>query len=248
LTDGNTGAVLTVDRGNSTLDCMVWGGTPRRARLDPDDEEGLRRFLGADCPARAVGLTVVEGGLQQVRTVLEACGVRLLVAGSDLQVPLRVDYEAPEALGIDRLVGALAAHLLHGRGVVVDLGTAVTVNLVRDGAFLGGAIAPGLTALAKGLEVSAPALPRVDLSAEVRLPAVASADAVNAGVLVGFQGLVNGLVKAVASAAGLAAAPHLLTGGQARRYLDSCEFGGDLGFEHVPDLVHQGLRWLATEG
>ena len=162
---------------------------------------------------------------------------------------MRLFSEAPETLGIDRLVGALAAHRRHARGVVVDLGTAVTVNLVRDGVFLGGAIAPGLAAMARGLAASAPALPMADLSAEVRLPAESSADAVNAGVLVGFLGLVTGLVTAVASAAGLADAPHLLTGGQASRYLDGLQLDNQerrCCFEHVPDLVHQGLRWLAT--
>jgi pantothenate kinase type III len=247
LSDPKTGAILTLDRGNSTLDCMVWGETARRTRLEPGDEAGLRRFLGGRCPPRAVGLTVVEGGLAPAQAVLEELGTQLRLAGADLEVPLRVIYQDPETLGIDRLVGALAAHLRYGRGVVVDLGTAVTVNLVRDGVFLGGAIAPGPTAMAQGLAASAPALPKVDLAAEVRLPAESSADAVNAGVLVGFCGLVEGLVTAVASAGGLGDAPHLLTGGQAGLYLETSGPGRGLHWEYVPDLVHQGLRWLATE-
>jgi pantothenate kinase type III len=90
----------------------------------------------------------------------------------------------------------------------------------------------------------------VDLCAEVRLPAASSADAVNAGVLVGFAGLLESLAAAVAAAAGLADAPHLLTGGHAGLYLDRARLDSGLGrldFEHVPDLVHQGLRWLATK-
>jgi type III pantothenate kinase len=261
LTDDSTGPVLTLDRGNSTLDCMVWGERPRRTRLDPQDMDGLRRFLGADRPLRVVGVTVVEGGLEPVRETLQEYGARLLLAGPELPVPLRVAYPDPGTLGADRLVGALAAHVRHGAAVVVDCGTALTVNLVQDGAFLGGAIAPGPTAMARGLAAGAPALPVVDLSAEVRLPATSSADAVNAGVRLGFCALLDGLVAAVAAAGNLTAAPHLLTGGQAQLYLDSCrEAGqkagphvggegeaGNLDFEHVPDLVHQGLRWLATD-
>jgi type III pantothenate kinase len=196
-----------------------------------------------------VGLTVVEGGLDPARTVLTELGIPLAQVGADVQVPLRVVYKDPSTLGLDRLVGALAAQRRHGRGVVVDLGTAVTVSLVRDGVFLGGAIAPGPVAMARGLAASAPALPRVDLAAAIRLPAESSADAVNAGVLVGFRGLVEGLVHAVAAAADLSDAPHLLTGGQAGLYLDLAPSGPEGGlFEHVPDLVHQGLRWLASEG
>ncbi len=229
---------------------MVWGRVPRRARLDPQDTEGLLRFLGAECPERVVGVTVVEGALEPARQALREQGAQLQLAGRDLPVPLRVQYDDPGSLGTDRLVGALAAHVRYGSAVVVDSGTALTVNLVRDGVFLGGAIAPGPGAMARGLAQSAPALPVVDLAAEVRLPAASSMDAVNAGVLVGFVGLLEGLATAVASAAGLADAPHLLTGGQAGIYLDSPVLDGGgrrLDFEHVPDLVHQGLRWLGTK-
>lgn len=250
MSDGSTAAVLTLDRGNSTLDLMVWDRNPRRARLDPRDEAGLRRFLEQGCPARAVGLTVVDGGLEPVRAVLQERGAELLLVGADLEVPLQVVYEVPGTLGLDRLVAALAAHVRYGRGVVVDLGTAVSVSLVQDGVFLGGAIAPGPAALAHGLAASAPALPRVDLAAPIRLPAESSADAVNAGVQVGFVGLVQGLVTAVAAAAGLSAAPHLLTGGQAEFYLaaaGTAKLAAWRCCEHVPDLIHQGLRWLAGQ-
>jgi len=248
LRSSNEEAVLTLDRGNSSLDCMVWGGNSRRLRLEPGDDAGLRRFLGSHCPARAVGLSVVQGGLEHARGLLQEHGVELLVVGLDLAVPLRVAYESRETLGIDRLVGGFAAHLRHDRCVVVDIGTAVTVNLVQDGVFLGGAIAPGPIALARGLAASAPALPLVDLAGEVRLPAVSSQDAVNAGVRIGFPGLVTALVTTVASVAGLADAPHLLTGGHARLYLDSPGRSAEPSFEHVPDLIHQGLRWLANRG
>lgn len=244
------GAVLTLDRGNSTLDCMVWGETPsstRRAWLEPWDTAGLQRFLAGGCPPRAVGLTVVAGGLDPAQVVLGDLGCPLAQVGRELEVPLQVVYQDPRTLGADRLVAALAAHVEHGRGVVVDLGTAVTVSLVRDGVFLGGAIAPGPVAMARGLHASAPALPRVDLAAAIRLPAESSADAVNAGVVVGFCSLVDGLVRAVAAAADLESAPHLLTGGQAGLYLEaSGPQGGGLPFVHVPDLIHRGLRWLAS--
>ena len=81
---------------------MVWGLVPRRARLDPQDIEGLWRFLDADRPRRVVGVTVVEGGLEPARQALLERGARLCLAGPDLPVPLQVRYDDPETLGMDR--------------------------------------------------------------------------------------------------------------------------------------------------
>ncbi len=241
MSERRAGPVLTLDRGNSTLDCMLWdtAGT-RRERLDPEDVAALRDFLGSVRPARAGGLSVVAGRLDPARAMLADLGVPLLQAGDELPVPLRVQYADPTTLGVDRLVGAWAASVRHGTAVVVDCGTAVTVNLVRDETFLGGAIAPGADAMARALAIGAPALPTVDLDAAVALPANSAPDAVNAGVQVGFCSMVDGLVERLAVAAGMADAPRLVTGGAAGIYL---RHGRD-DLLHVPDLIHEGLRCL----
>src|SRR5688572_20467040 len=70
-------------------------------------------------------------------------------------VPLAIDIEEPSRVGIDRLLAALAANRLRGRGraaIVADLGTAITVDLLTaDGAFAGGAILPGIAMSARAL-------------------------------------------------------------------------------------------------
>ena len=139
------------------------------------------------------------------------------------------------------VVGACAAHHLYGDAVVVDCGTAVTVNLVTaDGRFLGGAIAPGARTMARGLRDAAPALPLADVEVDLDLPATDPAAAVAAGVQLGFVGAVERLCAELVGAAGLAAPTHVATGGLAGVLLRHarCEF------RHHDDLVHQGLRWL----
>lgn len=235
--------LLTIDRGNSTLDCALHGaGEPRRVRLAPDDLQGLVGFLAGSRPAAAVGLSTVPSGLDGVRRVLAGMGVRLLEAGRDLPCPLPTAYADPAALGVDRWVAGVAAHRLHRAGLFVDCGTALTVNaLGAGGEFLGGAIAPGLGTMAAGLQARAPALPRADPSRSLRLPATDPSGAVDAGVTLGFCGAVERLVAEVEAAAGVTGTPRLLTGGDAEAYLRH----GRLAFQHVPDLVHQGLRCLA---
>lgn len=67
------------------------------------------------------------------------------------QIPIKRNVDAPEQVGIDRLLAACAAVQRYGNApmLVVDAGTAITVDVVRDGTFCGGAILPGLTALSE---------------------------------------------------------------------------------------------------
>jgi type III pantothenate kinase len=127
---------------------------------------------------------------------------------------------------------------------VVDCGTAITVDAVTAaGRFLGGSIAPGVRAMARGLAACAPRLPAVGLDAPLRPLASSTEEAVRSGLAHAFCGAVERLVAEVCSCAGLERAPLLLTGGDAELYLRH----GRLEFRHVPDLVHRGLRHLWAE-
>ncbi|MGE3172959.1 MAG: type III pantothenate kinase [Planctomycetota bacterium] len=240
--------LLTLDRGNSTLDAMLHGDPPLRRRLAAggDDHAAaaqLTALLGAIRPARCVAVSVVPGGLDGAERALAGLGVSVLRVGRELRCPLPLDYDTPETLGADRWLGALAAHRSYGRAVVVDCGTATTVNLVEDdGAFRGGAIAPGLDAILAGMSRVTPNLPAADPDGAWAMPPRSSAQAVHAGAVLAFCGAVERLV---ADTLRVARGPCavVLTGGRAEVYLRH----GRLRPRHEPDLVHQGLRRLAEE-
>ena len=80
------------------------------------------------------------------------CDVRItLLTAGDL--PLKIDSERPDMVGIDRLLGAVAVNAMrpaHRPAVVIYFGTAITVDLVSpEGTFQGGAILPGIGMLAR---------------------------------------------------------------------------------------------------
>ncbi|MCY2965523.1 MAG: type III pantothenate kinase, partial [Planctomycetota bacterium] len=110
---------------------------------------------------------------------------------SHAQVELRVDVETPERVGIDRLLGAVAANRLRTAGqgaIVVDSGTATTVNLITPlGEFAGGAILPGLSLCGLALNHYTAMLPHVPASelVEGEIPPVGKNtwDAIRSGVL-----------------------------------------------------------------
>jgi type III pantothenate kinase len=232
--------LLTLDRGNTTLDAMWHGVSPARRRLDPEDGAAVQAFLAHCLPDQVVGLTVVAGGLDRIEDLLAAKGSRMLRAGRDLPCPLILAYSRPEDLGVDRWVGALAAWRLFGASLVVDCGTAVTLNLVDgEGVFRGGAIAPGAKAMVRGLAAAAPGLPLAALEPEFNLPATDTVESVGGGVQVGFRAMVDGLIDAVLPAAN-PATTIVVTGGWASLYLRGTRRSCRL----VPDLIHQGLRCL----
>lgn len=237
-----TADLLTVDCGNSTIDCLRHGdGARLRLAAAAPDLAVLARFLGALSLRRCAAVSVVPHALPAIAGTLRAAGVHVKRADAELPCPLPLAYDTPATLGADRWVGALAAHRRHGRAVVVDCGSATTVNLVdADGTFRGGPIAPGLAAFAAGLAAVTPALPVPDFDAVPVMPPRTSQAAVDTGVLLGWCGLVERLVAAALHASS-GPARVVLTGGQAARLLAHTRLVAD----HEPDLVHRGLALLA---
>jgi len=120
-----------------------------------------------------------------------------LVVTSGIKTGLTLAYDNPREIGADRIVNAAAAYRLFGGPlIIVDFGTATTFCAVtKDGRYLGGAIAPGLKISAEALYQRAAKLPRVEL---VRPSGVIGGDTVSAmqaGILFGYAGLVDGIVE-----------------------------------------------------
>lgn len=142
-----------------------------------------------------------------------------LLAAGDL--PLTVSLPRPDMVGIDRLLGALAANQLREPSVpavVVDLGTAITVDVVSShGAFLGGAILPGIGMSARAMHEFTDLLPLLDMQSLADPPSALGTNTVEAmtsGIYWGAIGSVRYLIERIARDL-----PHppqvILTGGAA---------------------------------
>jgi type III pantothenate kinase len=83
-------------------------------------------------------------------------------------LPIQLNVDEPDKVGIDRLLGAVAAKSMVPRGtpaITVDIGTAVTVNLVdAEGVFQGGAIFPGPALMSRSLHEYTASLPLIDVA------------------------------------------------------------------------------------
>ena len=134
------------------------------------------------------------------RLIDERVGVApwILDAGS-LEGVLDIRIDRPSEAGADRLANALAARIEHGGpAIVIDLGTSTNFDLVdADGAYIGGAIAPGLGLSLEALVGRASKLPRIELR---RPPSAIGANTIHAmqsGTVLGYIGLVSGLLTAL---------------------------------------------------
>ncbi len=164
-----------------------------------------------------------------------------MVVTHELKTGITIRYDNPKEIGADRIVNAAAAYQLYGGPVIiVDFGTATTFCAVTgNGEYLGGAICPGMKISAEALFQRASKLPRVELIKPVKVIGSDTVSAMQAGIIFGYAGLVDGIVarmkKELSSLSKVVA-----TGGLAE--LIAPETGS---IEEVrPQLTLEGLRLL----
>lgn len=132
------------------------------------------------------------------------CRVQPLVITSSMATERKLPVHLPEnstrELGTDLLCNAVAAWKLldHHANIVVDFGTALTLTVTSSsGEILGGTISPGLGTAVKALATNAAQLPFVPLEAPSNVIGATTKSAIQAGIVLGYKGLVESLVAQV---------------------------------------------------
>ncbi len=141
----------------------------------------------------------------------------IMVASNIRLAGVTLDYNKQE-LGSDRIVNAVAAYRLYGGPVItVDFGSATTFGAVdADGVFLGGLIAPGIKSSTESLVNTAAKLPRIELVAPKGVIGKNTVENMQAGIIYGFTGLVEYIVKRMKREPGFADAKVIATGGMSQ--------------------------------
>ena len=251
---GNTNVTLGLVEGGALI-ATRRAGTPRTTTTD-EMELLLVGLVGLDGRSLdAVTAVAVASVVPALTTMAERVaarrGIGVLVATAGT-VPLAIRVERPGEVGPDRLVNALAAQRLYGTpAVVVDLGTATTFDCVGpDGAYVGGAIAPGLELGLEALAARTARLPRIELRTPDRAIGRDTVSAMQSGAILGYQALATGLLARMraelAEQAGVApeAVHTILTGGlSAAPWALAIEGVGVID----PDLTLKGLAILHAE-
>jgi type III pantothenate kinase len=119
-----------------------------------------------------------------------------MVVTHELKTGIRIRTDNPKEVGADRIVNASAAYKRYGGPlIIVDFGTATTFcAITKKGEYLGGAICPGMKISAEALFQRASKLPRVELVKPAKVIGSDTISAMQAGILYGYAGLVDGIV------------------------------------------------------
>ena len=198
---GNTNVTLGLVHGETI---MAARRAATRAASTPDEFEvlidNLLRLDGASLTdVTGISLASVVPALTSVTSVIaERRGVQLMIAGSaNMPMPIRV--QRPTEVGADRLVNAVAVARLYGTpAIVVDFGTATTFDCVsRDGAYVGGAITPGLELGLEALASRTARLPRIELTEPEKAIGTDTVSAMQSGVVLGYRALTLGLLDSI---------------------------------------------------
>lgn len=223
--------LLAVDIGNTQTHiglfddselCESW----RLATAAAATADQLAHTVSGLCELRSVRFTAIEAAIvssvvprlagEYERMCESYLGRECLVVGPAIRTGMPIRTDSPHEVGADRIVNAVAAYERFGSAcVVVDFGTAITYDAVsEDGAYMGGVIAPGIEISIEALASRAAKLPRIELVEPEGVIGRNTAQSIQAGIVFGFAGQVDGIVRRLRGELG-AGASVIATGGQA---------------------------------
>ncbi|HUS23087.1 MAG TPA: type III pantothenate kinase [Aeromicrobium sp.] len=204
----------------------------------------ITRTTLAQVDAIAVACTV-PAILVEIRAMIERyyADAPVAIVGPGVKTGVPIHTDNPREVGADRIVNALAAAELYGGpAIVVDMnGTATIFDVVdENGAYIGGAIAPGVELSLEALSRRGAQLRAVELATPRGVIGKGTVEAIQSGVIFGFAGGVDGLVRRIIEELGLASdeVTVVVTGSYPEAVIDACETITD----RDPFLTLEGLR------
>lgn len=205
--------LLAIDIGNTNTVLGVYDGSrlARSWRIKTDsrataDELALiyRGLLEGFTVTGVSACSTVPASMRELRAMLARyyAGATVVLVEPGIKTGVGVVVDNPKEVGTDRICNAAAAHhLVDGPAIVVDFGTSTNFDVISArGEFLGGALAPGIEISVDALAARAAQLRKVEL-VEPRSPiGKNTVESLQSGILYGFAGQVDGLVRRLASA------------------------------------------------
>jgi type III pantothenate kinase len=248
--------LLTIDVGNTNIvlatfedEKLVHSWRVRTdSRMTADELALMFRGLLAGDAVQITGVaacSTVPATLRELRTMLSRYYPDLptVIIEPGVKTGVQLAIDNPKEVGTDRVMNTLATHHLYGGpAIVVDFGTSTNFDVVSErGEFLGGALAPGIEISVDALAARAAQLRKVELIRPARVVGKNTVECLQSGVIFGFAGQVDGIVRRIIDEVGPVTAV-VATGGLAPLVIAE----SDTITHHEPSLTLIGLR-LAYE-
>lgn len=248
--------ILAIDIGNSNivLGCIRDSEILFEARMATDRIKTRDQYCAElksmlelfQVPISEIDGCIVSSVVPQVQQSIAGAVERLigkpcLIVGPGLKTGLHIKIDNPAQAGSDLIVGAVAAIDAYGSPLcVIDLGTATTISVIgRDGAFLGGSIAPGVMLSLNALSSGTAQLPGISLEQPKKAIGTNTVDSMRSGLLLGSAAMLDGMVERIEAELGYSTRV-IATGGLARFIVPLCK----RNMEIDENLLLRGLELL----
>ena len=248
--------ILTIDVGNTNvvLGCVENGAVISRSRLatntsDLPNDYALKMrqsfaFDGVDYMSfeGAIMSSVVPQVNRAVRSaVRKLTGLECMIVGAGIKTGVNVKIDDPGTLAGDLITGAVGAVSLYEPPIIiVDMGTATTIVAIdSEGAYIGGAIVPGVNLSFEALSQGTSLLPNISIEAPKKCIATNTVDSMKSGAVFGTASMIDGMIDRMEGELGHVAT-IVATGGLAGGILPYCRHE----IRHEPDLLLKGLAIL----
>ncbi len=141
--------------------------------------------------------SVVPLALKNIKTVLKKTNYKILeIKDFNLNKLIKINIRNVNQLGSDRIVNSIAGKKFKNC-LIIDFGTATTFDIVKNEIYEGGVIAPGIKLSIKNLSHSTALLPKFDLKYKQKRYGKNTKDALNAGFIWGYDGLINNIINKI---------------------------------------------------
>lgn len=248
--------ILTIDVGNTNIvfGCVEGDEIISRSRMATNQNDlsndyalKMRQFFDFE----AIDYTNFEGAIlssvvpQLNRSISTAVkkltGLSCIVVGAGIKTGMNVRIDDPGTVAGDLITGAVAAATLYTPPLlVVDMGTATTIVAIdRDGAYVGGAIIPGVNLSYSALSSGTSLLPSIAIEAPKRCISTNTVDCMKSGAVYGTAAMVDGMIERMEAELS-EKVTVVATGGIAGCIVPYCK----RKIEYEPDLLLKGLAIL----
>ena len=157
----------------------------------------LNKFFKKDMKNEILFSCVVPLALKEIKKTLRKTDYKVLeVKSFNLKELIKINIKNIKQLGSDRIVNSIEGKKFKNC-LIIDFGTATTFDIVKNEVYEGGVIAPGIKLSIENLSKSTALLPTIDLKNNQKSYGKNTKDALNAGFIWGYDGLINNIINKI---------------------------------------------------
>jgi type III pantothenate kinase len=157
----------------------------------------LNKYLKKNVNQIFLFSSVVPSAFKKIKKEFKLTKYKLMeIKEFDLKRIIKINVKNKKQLGSDRIANAIGAKKFKN-SLIIDFGTATTFDIIRNGVYEGGVIAPGIKLSIMNLSKSTALLPIINLKSYPKNYGKNTKEALNAGFVWGYEGLINNIINKI---------------------------------------------------